>query len=164
MSNDVHAPIALATLALFAGIALLIVLDLVIDYGEGASLLHIGLELAVLVAAAAGIGLLTFRLRRARADLDQARADASRWRDDNRALVDGIGAAVASQFARWQLTAAEAEVGRFLLKGYSHKEIAGFRQTSERTIREQSRAIYRKSGLAGRSALSAFFLEDLLLP
>jgi len=51
-----------------------------------------------------------------------------------------------------------------LLKGLSHKEIAAMRQTSERTIREQARAVYRKSGLAGRSSLAAFFLEDLLPP
>ena len=38
------------------------------------------------------------------------------------------------------------------------------RQTSERTIREQARALYRKSGLSGRAELSAYFLEDLLLP
>ena len=56
------------------------------------------------------------------------------------------------------------KVGLFLLKGLSHKEIAEVRQTSERTIREQARAVYRKSNLSGRPALSAFFLEDLLLP
>ena len=51
-----------------------------------------------------------------------------------------------------------------LLKGFSHKEIAALRETSERTIREQARAVYRKAGLSGRASLSAFFLEDLLLP
>ena len=51
-----------------------------------------------------------------------------------------------------------------LLKGYSHKEIATFRETSERTAREQARAVYRKAGLSGRASLAAFFLEDLLLP
>jgi hypothetical protein len=30
-------------------------------------------------------------------------------------------------------------------------------------VREQARNVYRKSGLSGRSSLSAFFLEDLLL-
>jgi DNA-binding NarL/FixJ family response regulator len=48
--------------------------------------------------------------------------------------------------------------------GLSHKEIAGIRATSETTIRQQSLAIYRKAGLHNRSELSAFFLEDLLLP
>jgi DNA-binding NarL/FixJ family response regulator len=46
----------------------------------------------------------------------------------------------------------------------SHHEIADVRNSSERTIRDQARAVYRKSGVSGRSELSAFFLEDLLLP
>ena len=75
----------------------------------------------------------------------------------------GLGVAIQNQFARWELTKAEAEVGLLLLKGLSHKEIATVRGTSERTAREQARTLYRKSGLSGRSALSAFFLEDLLL-
>jgi hypothetical protein len=32
------------------------------------------------------------------------------------------------------------------------------------TVRQHAVAVYRKSGLAGRAELSAFFLEDLLLP
>ncbi|MGE3975871.1 MAG: helix-turn-helix transcriptional regulator, partial [Bdellovibrionales bacterium] len=50
------------------------------------------------------------------------------------------------------------------LKGLSLKEIAGVRNTTEKTARVQSTAIYSKAGLSGRSELSAFFLEDLLLP
>jgi len=37
-------------------------------------------------------------------------------------------------------------------------------ERSERTVRQHAVAVYRKSGLAGRAELSAFFLEDLLLP
>ena len=49
-------------------------------------------------------------------------------------------------------------------KGLSLKEISTVRSTSERTVRTQARALYGKSGLEGRAALSAFFLEDLLAP
>jgi DNA-binding NarL/FixJ family response regulator len=49
-------------------------------------------------------------------------------------------------------------------KGLSSKEIAVVRAVSERTIREQARSIYSKTGLTGRAALSAFFLEGLLAP
>ncbi len=38
------------------------------------------------------------------------------------------------------------------------------RSTTETTIRQQALALYRKSGLGSRAELSAFFLEDLLLP
>jgi DNA-binding NarL/FixJ family response regulator len=55
-------------------------------------------------------------------------------------------------------------VGLLLLKGLSHKEVSEVRKTSETTIRQQALAIYRKAGLRSRAELSAFFLEDLLLP
>ena len=61
------------------------------------------------------------------------------------------------QFDRWKMTQAEIQVGMLMLKGLSHQEIADVRATSERTIREQARAVYRKSGLTSRSELSAFF-------
>jgi DNA-binding NarL/FixJ family response regulator len=54
--------------------------------------------------------------------------------------------------------------GLLLLKGFSHREIAELRETSERTVREQARALYRKASLKGRASLSAYFLEDLLVP
>ena len=72
------------------------------------------------------------------------------------------GIAIARQFSAWGLTDAESDVGLLLLKGLSLQEIADLRETSERTVREQARAVYRKSSLAGRNALSAYFLEDLL--
>jgi DNA-binding CsgD family transcriptional regulator len=165
MSDDVRdSRSALGAIALFAGIGLLILADLVVDYGAGASVSHLATELVVLLAAVAGAALLWQQLRRSRADLVAVRADAERWRNENQSLLAGLGSAIERQFRRWDLTQAEAEVGLLLLKGLSHKEIANVRQTSERTIREQARALYRKSGLAGRASLSAFFLEDLLLP
>jgi DNA-binding NarL/FixJ family response regulator len=51
-----------------------------------------------------------------------------------------------------------------MLKGLRHKEIAKIRHTSERTVRQQALAIYRKAGLEGRTDLAAYFLEDLLPP
>ncbi len=62
------------------------------------------------------------------------------------------------------VASAEREVALLLLKGLSHKDIADVRRTSEKTVRQQSLAVYRKAGLSGRAELSAFFLEDLLLP
>ncbi len=79
-------------------------------------------------------------------------------------MIDGLGAAIDRQFQRWRLTPAEAQVGMLLLKGLSHRDVAQVRQTSERTVREQARSLYRKAGLSGRSELAAFFLEDLLIP
>ena len=97
-------------------------------------------------------------------DLELARAQGQRWRNDARAFLNGLGEAIEVQFTRWNLTEAEREVALLLLKGLSHKEVATVRAVSERTVREQARSIYSKSGLTGRAALSAFFLEDLLAP
>ena len=97
-------------------------------------------------------------------DLDAARIQGRQWRDETRALLKGLGEAIDRQFMTWNLTEAERDVGLFILKGLSLKEIAAMRVTSERTIRAQARSIYAKAGLSGRAALSAFFLEDLLAP
>jgi len=91
-----------------------------------------------------------------------AREDAEHWRNENRQLVNGLSSAIKAKFDAWALTEAESDIGLLLLKGLSHKEVADIRQTSERTVREQARSLYRKSGLSGRADLAAFFLEDLL--
>ena len=97
-------------------------------------------------------------------DIEVARAEGTQWRTDMRELLKGLSSAIDAQFDRWQLTGAEREIALLLLKGLSHREIAALRDTSERTIRQQAQSIYAKSNLSGRAALSAFFLEDLLLP
>ncbi len=97
-------------------------------------------------------------------DLEASRAEAERFGADARELLRGLGEAIDRQFTRWALTPAEREVGLLLLKGLSHREVAAMRSTAEITVRQQALAVYRKSGLANRSELSAFFLEDLLLP
>ena len=68
------------------------------------------------------------------------------------------------QFQDWGLTGAEREVGLLILKGLSHKEIAALRATTEATVRQQAQSIYRKAELPGKTAFSAYFLEDLLTP
>jgi DNA-binding CsgD family transcriptional regulator len=153
-----------AAIGLFTVIALLIGWDLFWDFQEGLTWGNLLLEIAILLSAASGILLFWRKLQRAQAALTAARIETRAWREETRALLKGLGVVIQQQFSDWQLTRAESEVGLFLLKGLSHKEIAELRHTSERTIREQARALYRKSGLSGRSALSAFFLEDLLLP
>jgi len=172
MSNDRSLtpgnPLLLIT---FGAIALLIGWDLISDYAEGVDPLHLLVELVLLLVAAVMIGNILIQvirgrrqLRQLNSTLDTARAESMRWRGRYQATIQGLSQAIQDQFETWQLSKAEAEIGLLLLKGLSLKEIAAVRQTGERTVREQARAIYRKAGLAGRSELSAFFLEDLLLP
>ena len=172
MSNDVgERRQAALRIAFFVALALLVGSDVVSDYREGTDALHLWVEFLILVAALVGLWMGWRRFVAARAesallrrDLEHARKEARRWREESRGVIDGLGVAIDRQFRRWRLTPAEAEVGMLLLKGLSHKEAAEVRGTSERTVREQARALYKKAGLAGRSELSAFFLEDLLLP
>ena len=164
MSNDLDDWYTRTAILLFAIIVLLIGWDVVADYQESVNLSHMAIEIAVMSAAAGGTVLLWLQLRRTQSDLAKALVENQQWTRDNRELLQGLGAAIHKQFDSWRLTKAEAEVGLYILKGLSHKEIAQARQTSERTIREQARALYRKSGLSGRAELSAYFLEDLLLP
>jgi DNA-binding CsgD family transcriptional regulator len=97
-------------------------------------------------------------------DLETARLEGMQWRDSMSDLIKGLSQGIATQFEKWDLTVAEREVGLLILKGLSYKEIAILREVSEKTVRQQAHTIYKKAKLSGRAALSAFFLEDLLLP
>jgi len=161
-----------AIAAIVGGIGLLMGLEI---YEEPElTFQQILLELAeplLIVLAIAGVVHLLGRVKRQHEeqlslirDLEVARTEGAQWRADMRELLRGLGEAIDGQFDRWKLTAAEREIALLMLKGLSHKEIAAIRAASERTVRQQARAIYAKANLSGRAALSAFFLEDLLLP
>lgn len=147
-------PNALATL-LFAVVAVLVGADLASDAGSGAGGLHLGAE--ALGTLLAGVGAFVF-LRR----LLSERRESERWRVKAEELLAQAGGTVQEQFAAWGLSGAEAEVALLLLKGLALKEVAAVRNTSERTAREQARAVYKKAKVAGRAELSAWFIEDLL--
>jgi DNA-binding CsgD family transcriptional regulator len=66
------------------------------------------------------------------------------------------------RFAKWDLTPAERDVALFAIKGATTSEIAELRQTSEGTVKAQTNAIYRKSGVTGRSQLISLFVEELM--
>jgi putative tricarboxylic transport membrane protein len=97
-------------------------------------------------------------------NLAAARQDAKRRTEEAEDLLKGLGEQIDKQFETWGLTSAESEVALLMLKGLRHKEIAGIRGTSERTVRQQALTIYKKARLDGRTDLAAYFLEDLLLP
>lgn len=152
-------------------IALLAAVDLLIDLRDGVTAWHVLAE--ALVAAAACFGAfyllrggweLRRRLDVQARDFSAFRQQAEAWRTESRNHVEGLSRAIARQLDQWQLSDAEKEVAFLLLKGLSLKDIAAARRTTEKTARVQSSAVYAKAGLAGRSELSAFFLEDLLPP
>jgi DNA-binding CsgD family transcriptional regulator len=153
--------------------ALLLTLEIVTesDELEWADVLVDALGILLLIGASVGVALLAQRMQRQHEekmsllrDLETARAEGNGWRSKVRAHLVGLKAGMDQQFDDWGMTAAEREVGLLMLKGLSHKEIAGLRATTEATVRQQAQAIYRKAKLPGKTAFSAYFLEDLFSP
>jgi DNA-binding CsgD family transcriptional regulator len=153
--------------------ALLLLLEIVTEGDELSpfDLAADALGILLTVGAAVGVALLAQRVQaqheersRLLRDLEIARAEGNCWRDKVRSHLAGLKHGMDRQFEAWGMTAAEREIGLLILKGLSHKEIASLRATTEATVRQQAQAIYRKAGLPGKTAFSAYFLEDLFSP
>lgn len=158
-------------ISILLGIVVIVVADLVTDSQEGVKWGHLFFEGAAAVSAAVGLFFLirsSFVLKHSLDDERQnsslLHAEAQKWHAQSKKYLEGLSHAIDAQLIAWNLTPSEKEVTFLLLKGLSLKEVAEARQTTEKTARAQSIAIYAKSGLGGRSQLSAFFLEDLLVP
>lgn len=156
---------------ILAVIAVMVSIDLVTDLNEGVTFWHVLVEGSIAAAALFGVFYLLrgsvelkHRLEKEITDFTDFKKEAELWKIESRKYLDGLSKAIDQQLSKWKLTTAEKEVAFLLLKGMSLKEIAEIRNTAEKTARVQSMAIYAKAGLAGRSELSAFFLEDLLVP
>jgi DNA-binding CsgD family transcriptional regulator len=125
-------------------------------------------SISLTIGAAVGVALLLQRIHAQHEeqmalirDLEIARAEGDGWRSKVQSHLAGLKGAMDQQFRAWGMTAAEREVGLLILKGLSHKEIATLRATTDATVRQQAQAIYRKAGLPGKTAFSAYFLDDL---
>lgn len=158
-----------ALFVIIATVMLFVIGDLQFDLSHGISAGHVELELVALVLAFAGVVGTTVHLlsalRRAhelQRDLQFTREDAERWRSENEALVRRFGMGVEHHFLGWGLTCAEKEIALLVLRGLSYKDVANVRGTTERTVRHQALAIYRKAGVAGRAEMAAVFIRDVL--
>jgi DNA-binding CsgD family transcriptional regulator len=156
---------------LFGGVGILAFVDLFEDFGAGTSWFHIAMEGSIMGLAGAGMAIVARELiaskdrnRQLQSRLAERKQEAARWQKEARKFIEGLSEAIERQFERWDLSPAEKNVARLLLKGFSYKEIADLRDVSDRTIRQQAHAVYKKADLSGRAELSAFFLEDILAP
>jgi DNA-binding CsgD family transcriptional regulator len=154
---------------IFAIVAIASGVDLLADLSHGASTDHIIKEAIVVVLSISAIAWLLMKLRQQRLEIrtlreDLASAGKQAVSPDEYVLEarKKLGGVVARQFADWMLTGSETEVGWLLLKGLSLKEIAIVRKTQEKTVRQQASSIYKKAGVSGRHAFSAWFIEDIL--
>jgi DNA-binding CsgD family transcriptional regulator len=143
-------------------------LDLYTDLSHGATASHITKEAVIVVLAAAFIVWIWLGQRRQVAELVQLKQELAdrhnfeRMSEDVQKLRRQLSDVVSKQFDDWHLTESEKAVGWLLLKGLSLKEIAIIRETLEKTVRQQASSLYKKAGLNGRHAFSAWFIEDLL--
>ena len=161
----------LAIIVILLSIAVLTSVDIYTDYFDGVAWWHIITEATIALFALFGVYYLLrgrFTLQRVLESEIETNAElekeALRWKKVSKRYVEGLSIEINKQLSNWELTPAEKDVAFLLLKGFSLKEIAGLRNTSVKTARTQANAVYSKSGLSGRTELSAFFLEDLLSP
>ncbi len=170
-TDDVGLRFRVGLTALLIAIATWGVVDLVLDRPQEWLSVHVLVEIGFVLLSLGSVLYLWLGWTQARLSLGRAEGrlaanevERDRWRGRATRLLHGLGAEIDSQFERWSLTRAERQVAMLLLKGLGHKEAASVLDRSERTVRQHAVSVYRKSGLAGRAELSAFFLEDLLLP
>lgn len=156
-------------IALLGFIALVNVTDFMHDFNEGSPTFHLIQEAFLVVASLGGIGYLLWETAQRRLELEQIKAQlklttnrlaesdekAKNANTEYREVID-------RQLGEWSLTPSERDVAILLLKGLSFEEIAGVRETKEKTVRQQASAIYRKSNLNGRHEFAAWFFEDFL--
>ncbi|RLA60609.1 MAG: LuxR family transcriptional regulator [Epsilonproteobacteria bacterium] len=157
----------IATLAIIMSLNFI---DVITDIGLGVPTWHIVEEgVIVLLSAIAVVYLVVEMMSRTRelaalsttlANADQHLANITMEMKRARRQYSEV---IHQQFDEWRLTTGEQQVGLLLLKGLSFKEIAAVRSTQEKTVRQQASTIYGKSGVEGRHAFSAWFLEDFMV-
>lgn len=144
--------VALQTLA-----ALFFILDFAGDVLADGITGHLVIEGAAALALVAAVILGALQVR----DLVLAA------RADELAVALARGAVtdlIRQRLAQWQLTAAEAEVALFAIKGCDAAEIARLRGAAAGTVRAQLTRVYAKAGVGSQSALVALFLDELIDP
>lgn len=144
-------------------------LDVVTDVGLGVPTWHIVEECVIVLASGLGFAYLLWDMRsrtrkmknlsRTLSSADQQLQDIT---EEMRRARSRYSETIHQQFLDWGLTLSEQQVAMLLLKGLSFREIAMVRDTREKTVRQQASTIYSKSGLEGRHAFAAWFLEDFL--
>ena len=143
--------------------------DLVVDHHEGAGLEHMAQEGVLLLLCLIAVASLLLGFRRQsnriaglKQELVIAAQEVAKASDS---LKDGrlaFAKVIAEQFTVWGLSKSEHEIGFLVLKGFSLAEIASLRETKEKTVRQQASAVYKKAGVSGRHAFSAWFIEDYM--
>ena len=143
--------------------------DLVADLMHGASTEHVAKEAVIVTISLVAIAWMLMGLRQQKLEIKALQNELDgmykHQTPPSKYVLEArqkLASVVTQQFSEWKMTDSEADVGWLLLKGLSLKEIAIVRNTLEKTVRQQASSIYKKSGVPGRHAFSAWFIEDML--
>jgi DNA-binding NarL/FixJ family response regulator len=145
-------------------------LDIVSDIRSESSYWHIVQESLMILLSTGLIASLLIHLKKQKSALKQLKSE---LKNTERTLAQTdqrmqlarkeYSKLIHQQLNDWQLSHSEQDIALLLLKGLSFNEIAAVRETKEKTVRQQASEIYRKSGVNGRHAFSAWFFEDFLI-
>ncbi len=166
MDKEVKDRFRLIYVFLMGAIVAFGVTDIVLDVLEVIDIWHKLIEVALMLFALISGSYIWFAYRQKEVVLAEARTtighqmrELAEWKNRHSHAVREMNSAIQEQFAQWGLSKSEAQVATLLIRGYSHKQISGHLDKSERTVRNQSLSIYRKTGMAGRNELVAYFME-----
>lgn len=146
------------------------VVDIMHDAADDLSRQHFYFELFTLFFSLVGASFFIYstlqstqRNRELVQAVKEASIENSEFKKKIKHYAEGLSEVIDSEFERWNLTSTEKQVGLLVLKGLSTKKIAEILGATDKTIRHHCSSIYKKSNLGGRTELSAYFLEDLLV-
>lgn len=156
------------SLTIYSLIFIVSLVNIIMDWQDmGGFNSHILFEVIVGLIALLAFGILfVWHLKQMAAlkkSLTNTEKQLNHSRIQTQKLMGEFSKIIQTQFDNWQLTKSEKEVALLLLKGLTLDEIAGVRETREKTVRQQASNLYKKAHLSGRHELVAYFFEDLLI-
>ena len=176
MTNVQENRVKIITFIILVGTSIFALVDIVLDISEGVKFNHLVHEAALWLFSMIG-AVYQFRIikwqnkemesfQQKIQDLDEVNLKLKKEQEIFEKKISHLSneflSSIDEQFNQWSFSRGEKEIALLLIKGLSMKDIASIRGSNESTVRQQASQIYKKSSLAGRMELSAFFLDDLL--
>lgn len=164
--HQLNQSIMYLTIIILSASMIFFAFDIFVDFKAGIGMSHLLIESMIFLA----LVISAFILNKIRYKNDESMYASILARDfeilsleeKNKRISSALKSTISAQLIQWALTESEIQIAFLLVKGFSSKEIASVRLTSEKTVRDQSSHIYRKAGVKSRAEFAAFFLEDLL--
>jgi DNA-binding CsgD family transcriptional regulator len=157
------------TMAFFLVVVLASISDISADISQGSKISHLAQEAVILVFALIILIRLNYQVLKHRRHNKQLQVDMAQMSELSAKAVENLakakkefGEVIAKQFIVWGLSESESEVAWFILKGFNSKEIARYRNLSDKTVRNQLSSVYKKSELKGKQVFISWFMDDLL--